>query len=113
MAQANLGGVLRHLRKLVGARDDVDILSDAHLLDRFATQRDESAFAELVRRHGSMVLGVGRSVLNDAHAAEDVFQATFLVLAKKASTVRKQDSVGSWLYGVAYRIARNARVSAA
>lgn len=113
MAGANLGGVLRHLRKLVGARPDVDELSDAHLLDRFATVRDESAFAELVRRHGPMVLGVGRSVLNDAHAAEDVFQATFVVLAKKAATVRKQDSVGSWLYGVAYRVARNARVSAA
>lgn len=113
MAGAKLGGVLRQLRKLVGVGTDVDVLSDAHLLDRFASARDEAAFAELVRRHGSMVLGVGRSVLNDAHAAEDVFQATFLVLARKAASIRKQDSVGNWLYGVAYRIARNARVSAA
>jgi RNA polymerase sigma factor (sigma-70 family) len=83
------------------------------LLERFAALRDESAFAELVRRHGGMVLSVARSVLNDAHGAEDVFQATFLVLARKAASVRKRESVGSWLYGVAYRIARNVRLSAA
>jgi RNA polymerase sigma factor (sigma-70 family) len=113
MVGPNLGGVLRRLRRLVGSGAEVDALSDAHLLDRFVASRDEAVFAELVDRHGSMVLGVARCVLNDTHAAEDVFQATFLVLARKAGTVRKQASVGSWLYGVAYRIARNAKVSAA
>jgi RNA polymerase sigma factor (sigma-70 family) len=80
-------------------------LTDGQLLDRFQSQRDEGAFHALVRRHGSMVLDVSRNVLRNEADTEDVFQATFLVLAQKAGTIRKMASIGSWLYGVAYRTA--------
>jgi RNA polymerase sigma factor (sigma-70 family) len=82
---------------------------DALLLDRFVEQWDQSAFRDLVRRHGPMVLGVCGRILRDPHAAEDAFQATFLLLARKAGSVRKQESVGPWLYGVARRVALEAR----
>jgi RNA polymerase sigma factor (sigma-70 family) len=87
-------------------------LTDAQLLDRFLAgdgDAAEAAFAALVSRHGSMVLGVCRRMLSDRHAADDAFQATFLVLARKAHTVRVDDSLGRWLYGVARRIATRAR----
>lgn len=84
--------------------------SDAQLIDRFVNQRDESAFATLVRRHGPMVLAVCQRVLMDSHDAEDAFQATFLVFARKANSLTRRERVASWLYGVAYRIARKARV---
>src|SRR5262249_32469795 len=82
--------------------------SDEQLLDRFLTFRDleaEEAFQELVRRHGPMVLGVCRHILGQVHDAEDAFQATFLVLARKAGSIRDRRGVGRWLYEVAYRIA--------
>jgi len=112
MTSSGLGNVLRYLRGTVSAAAAAPV-GDACLIERFLTQRDENAFAALVHRHGSMVLGVARSIVNDAHAAEDVFQATFLILARKAQALRKRESLASWLYGVAYRIAHNARVRAA
>lgn len=87
-------------------------LSDGELLNRFTSSRGEAAelaFAALVERHGPMVLRVCRSILRDEHAAEDALQATFLILVRRASTVRKQDSIGSWLHGVALRVAACAR----
>jgi RNA polymerase sigma factor (sigma-70 family) len=82
---------------------------DGQLLERFVAGRDEVAFEALVRRHGPMVLGVCHRVLHHAHDAEDAFQATFLLLARKATAVVKRDSVGGWLYRVAYHIALEAR----
>src|SRR5215831_3890893 len=83
--------------------------SDALLLERFIEQWDQTAFRDLVRRHGPMVLGVCHRILRDPHAAEDAFQATFLLLVRKAGSVRKRGSVGPWLYGVAQRVALEAR----
>ena len=84
-------------------------LSDGELLRQFVDHWDHAAFCDLVGRHGPMVLGVCRRILRDAHAAEDAFQATFLLLVRKARSLRKRDSVGSWLYGAAHRIALEAR----
>jgi len=85
---------------------------DGQLLKEFATCADEAAFAELVRRHGTMVYGVCRRVLEDFHEAEDVTQAVFLTLARKAASLRKEPSVGGWLHHVATCLARNARSAA-
>ncbi|MSU78007.1 MAG: RNA polymerase sigma factor [Gemmataceae bacterium] len=82
--------------------------TDGQLLDIFLCRKDQDAFAELVHRHGAMVLGVCRRVLDDAHAAEDCFQAVFLVLMRKADTILPREMVGNWLYGVAYRTALEA-----
>jgi RNA polymerase sigma factor (sigma-70 family) len=86
--------------------------SDGDLLIRFVEKRDESAFASLVRRHGAMVLGVALRVLRHYQDAEDVCQATFLLLAKKASTTAWRDSVANWLYEVAYHLALKAQTTA-
>src|SRR5262245_54497153 len=83
--------------------------SDRDLLQAFAAQQDQAAFAALVQRHGAQVLGVCRRVLGDAHEAEGAFQAVFLILARKVQSVRWRDSVGGWLYQVAVRVARAAR----
>jgi RNA polymerase sigma factor (sigma-70 family) len=83
-------------------------LTDGQLLERFigaAGESAEGAFAELVARHGSMVLATCRSVLRDRHAAEDAFQATFLILARRAGSLHVKDSLGPWLHQVAYRTA--------
>src|SRR5580700_8668342 len=102
-----LNRVLEHLHQVLAppVRDDV---ADGHLLAHFVAARDEPSFAALVRRHGPMVLGVCRRLLRHAQDAEDAFQATFLVLARKAAVV-KSTSLGSWLYSVAYRTSLEAR----
>jgi len=82
---------------------------DEQLLRRFADLRDEAAFAELVRRHGPMVLGACRRLLGDPHEADDAFQATFLVLARKAGSIERPDRLSHWLYGVAVRVSRRAK----
>jgi RNA polymerase sigma factor (sigma-70 family) len=105
MANASFGRVLNHVRELVAAHQ-TGTASDRDLLERFRVDHDEAAFAALVRRHGPMVLGVCRRVLRHTQDAEDASQATFLVLARKAASIRKADAVCSWLYGVAYRVAR-------
>ena len=87
--------------------------SDRELLSRFSAHEDADAFEQLVRRHGPMVLSVCRRMLRDSHAADDAFQATFLVLVRKASSIRRPGLLGNWLYGVAYRIAFRARLQSA
>ena len=87
--------------------------SEGELLDRFVRARDESAFEALVARHGPMVLGVCRQLLRDPNDVDDAFQATFLVLVRKAATLRQCELLGNWLYGVAMRVAMRARSQAA
>jgi RNA polymerase sigma factor (sigma-70 family) len=101
-----LDKVLAHLRRVLGPPEGAS--TDGQLLARFVATRDEASFAALVRRHGPMVLGVCQRLLRHAQDAEDCFQATFLVLARKASAVRGE-AVGSWLYSVAYRTSLEAR----
>ena len=102
--------VVRHVRRVVSEQLFCHS-TDSELLSRYAGQRDEEAFEVLLRRHGPLVLGVCRRILGDVHAADDAFQATFLILARKASAIRKGDSVASWLHGVARRVSTCARAS--
>jgi RNA polymerase sigma factor (sigma-70 family) len=104
--------LLRHIREQVGP-DEAGELTDRDLLQRYALEGDESAFAVLLGRHGPMVLRVCRGVLENEHDAEDAFQAAFLVLARKAGAVGWQESVAGWLQDVAYRVARKARTTSA
>jgi RNA polymerase sigma factor (sigma-70 family) len=108
MAGDRLHNLIHYIRR-VAAPADGTVVSDAQLLERFVTQRDESAFELLVWRHGAMVQGVCRRVLGHAHDAEDAFQATFLVLARKAASAARHRSPGAWLYTVAYHVALRAR----
>ncbi|MCI0376017.1 MAG: sigma-70 family RNA polymerase sigma factor [Gemmataceae bacterium] len=112
MNNAQTGVILRQLQKLNTPPGD-DRLLNEQLLARFLRHKDPEAFAALVRRHGSLVLNVCRSVLRQQQDAEDVFQATFLVLARNAATIQKQASVASWLHGVAFRLAQKAKAGAA
>jgi RNA polymerase sigma factor (sigma-70 family) len=104
--------VLRQVRKLSGVPAP-GAPTDRQLLECFVAGRDQAAFEALVRRHGPMVLGVGRRVLHNAADVEDAFQATFLVLARRAAAVPWRDSVGGWLHGVAYHAALKIRAGAA
>jgi RNA polymerase sigma factor (sigma-70 family) len=87
--------------------------SDDDLLERFVTRRDEAAFAALVARHGPMVFGVCRRLLRHAQDTEDAFQATFLILIRKAASIGRRELLANWLYGVAARVAARARLVAA
>jgi RNA polymerase sigma factor (sigma-70 family) len=108
MTRPGLRSLIRRLVSPTHAR-----FPDQLLLEQFLTHNDEAAFAALVERHGTMVLGVAWNVLRHAQDAQDVFQATFLVLARQAHAVRDRNSVGSWLHGVAHRLALKARTAAA
>ena len=103
MADAHHAGAHRHFRVLFEVGTVVG-LTDEQLLCLFVTRRDEAAFTALIERHGPMVQRVCRDVLGDHHDAQDAFQATFLVLAKQASSIRRRDALASWLYGVALRV---------
>jgi RNA polymerase sigma factor (sigma-70 family) len=112
MAHTQNATILRHIRNLL-VTQTARASSDSVLLRRFSGQHDEQAFAALLHRHGGLVWGVCRHILRNEHDAEDAFQATFLVLARRAGAVRKGESLASWLYGVAYRVAVRARKRAA
>ncbi len=100
MAKSETGTIIRHLRRMV-LRVDGAGMTDGQLLEEFVSRRDAAAFESLVRRHGPMVLGICRRILRDPHDAEDAFQSTFLVLARKAESVSPREMLGNWLYGVA------------
>jgi RNA polymerase sigma factor (sigma-70 family) len=112
MAKTAASPILHLIRRVVEDQRLKD-LPDQELLRCFLAGRDQAAFDALLRRHGPMVLDVCRKVLGKEQDAEDAFQATFLVLARKAGSIRKRESVGSWLYGVAYRTASKVRVNSA
>src|SRR5262245_27135984 len=106
MDQTPIPAVVRLIRE---ASPSTDAATDAQLLEAFLSRRDEAAFAELVRRYGPMVQGVCRRHLNDQHDQEDAFQAAFLVMVRKAASIRNGQRLGVWLYRVAYRTALEAR----
>jgi RNA polymerase sigma factor (sigma-70 family) len=111
MSNGQLDNVLRHIRSAVAARQARE-LPDRELLERYVAGHDETAFTAIVERHVGLVLGVCRRILRHEHDAEDACQATFLVLARKAGTIRKGDALASWLHGVAGRIARKLHADA-
>jgi RNA polymerase sigma factor (sigma-70 family) len=108
MPKSPLTDVLYSLRHVVASTESATV-PDAELLERFVRRRDNAAFELLVWRHGRMVHGLCRRILRHAHDAEDAFQATFLVLARRAASIRRRTTAGGWLYRVAYRIALDAR----
>jgi RNA polymerase sigma factor (sigma-70 family) len=109
---AYTGAVFHQLTRLFGQGTSVGA-TEGELLERFVKRQDEAAFQALVARHGPMVLGVCRRLLRDPNDVDDAFQATFLVLVRKAGTLRRCELLGNWLYGVAYRAAVRARSLAA
>lgn len=111
MSDRGLNKFMNRLRGFL-PKQDAASMTDADLLQRFIQQRDNAAFEALVRKHGPMVLGVCWRVLRNRHDAEDAFQATFLVLVSKATTLRSPGMIGNWLYGVAHRTALHAKDAA-
>jgi RNA polymerase sigma factor (sigma-70 family) len=112
MDRQSSGTILQYIRKIVRT-DDGSEATDSQLLERFIASGDQDAFALLVRRHGPMVLGVCRRVLFHAQDVEDAFQATFMVLVRKARVIGRRELLANWLYGVAIRTAAKARANAA
>jgi hypothetical protein len=112
MASGGLTRILGTLRK-AAFLEAASGRTDAELLQCYVTEREEAAFEAIVRRHGPMVLGVCRRILQNPDDAEDAFQATFLVLARKAATIVPREMVSGWLYGAACLAARKARAVAA
>ncbi len=108
MATRQISTIIQHLRRAALVQDET-AQTDGQLLESFLAQKDEAAFASLLRRHGAMVLGVCSRILNNHHDAEDAFQATFLVFARKASSVTPRERIANWLHGVAQRTALKAR----
>jgi RNA polymerase sigma factor (sigma-70 family) len=106
MANGQVQAVINQMRKLVGRQN---ALSDGQLVQDFVQLRDEAAFEVLIWRHATMVLNLCQRILHDSHEAEDAFQASFLILARKGASIGKHESVASWLYKVAYRVALRVR----
>jgi RNA polymerase sigma factor (sigma-70 family) len=111
MARATSGVAVRHLSEIFG-KGSAAGMGDGELLARYADSNEEMAFEALVQRHGPMVLATCRAVLRNEHDIEDAFQATFLVLARKAGTIRVGDALGGWLHRVAYRASVEASLAA-
>jgi hypothetical protein len=105
---SQLGAVLRFFSRAAGS-NECDAQGDGQLLRQFASRRDEVAFAALLQRHGPLVFEVCRRLLGDRHDAEDAFQATFLVLARKAGSVRRGEALAAWLHRVALNVSRTLR----
>ncbi len=112
MATSQMSKVIQHLRNTLLLRQGRD-LTDGQLLESFVSCREPAALEALVRRHGPMVWGVCRRILRNHHDAEDAFQATFLVLVRKAASIVPREMVGNWLYGVAQQTALKARATTA
>src|SRR5688572_5887754 len=111
MASGRVSGILGHIRRATLLRGG-EGLTDGQLLEDYLGRGDEAALAVLVQRHGPMVWGVCRRVLGNWHDAEDAFQATFLVLFRKAASLASRELLAGWLYRVAYRTALKARATA-
>jgi RNA polymerase sigma factor (sigma-70 family) len=112
MTRSSSDPLVRFVRQVAATKESA-CAADGELLERFIQRRDQAAFAMLVRRHGPMVLRLYRRILHREPDAEDAFQATFLVFSRQAASLRPTESLGGWLYKVAYRIAQKARVAAA
>jgi RNA polymerase sigma factor (sigma-70 family) len=112
MATSQMSGFIQHLRRAVLLRDGAG-QTDGQLLEDYISRHDEAALAVLVHRHGPMVWGVCRRVLANHHDAEDAFQATFLVLVRRAASIASRELLANWLYGVAYQTAVKARATVA
>src|SRR5580704_7777560 len=112
MSEGQRTAALHRLCAMIGNQAGND-QTDGQLLERYAIHREQAAFTALVRRHGPMVFGLCQRVLRDHHQAEDAFQATFLVLVRKASSLDRRRPLGNWLYTIAYHAALKARTAAA
>src|SRR5437870_2875823 len=112
MATSEMTEVIQRLRGAVFLRDGAG-LSDSQLLEAYISRREEAALAAVVQRHGPMVWGVCRRVLRNYHDAEDAFQATFLVLVRRAASIASPELLANWLYGVAHQTAMKARATVA